>query len=438
MENNNIFLPRVLVIAHNPFSDTQSNGKTLTAFFKLWDKDNLAQIFLTTDVPDYTKCNKYYKLNDFDVFKRVFNKRIQGCEIYDSNLNEMRIIKNNVINNPILKVIRWNVTPFIRLLRDIMWKVAGYKTERMIKFIDDFKPSVVFFVSSSGVFAFEIAKWICEQRKLPLIMQTTDDYVTGKFSINPFFWIHLARLKKYYKWACAYSKCIIAIGDKMAREYRTRFGGKYFVAMNSSWNIDLPIYTSSNKTIKFLFAGNLGLNRWKVLLLIAECISEICQENEIKGELSIYSLIDPGESIKKLLNNPPFSFYKGSLNTNELLVVKEQSDVLVHVEAFDKKNKHITRLSVSTKIPEYLASGRCIFAVGPKDVASMEYLAENDLGILVTTHNKKDIKSKLYEIMNNTKSRIHYAQKGLRTAKERHNADDVASTIYKIISDLIV
>jgi len=428
-------MPRVLVVAYNPFSDTQSNGKTLTAFFKFWDPDKLAQLYLTTDVPDFSLCKKFFQINDFDVFKRLFNKKIQGREIRYSDLSGLRITKQRVTNNPVLKIMRQNISPLMRFLRQLMWQIAGYKTNALIKFIDDFDPQVIFFVSSNGVFPFYLTKWICERKKIPLITQTTDDYVTGNFTLNPLYWIHLIRLKRAFQWACLYSTRIIAIGDKMAHEYRSRFGGNYFVAMNSSERLCLPRYRPSNETIKFIYAGNLGLDRWKVLALIADSLAELYDEEGLKGELSVYSLIDPGRHARSALNKSPYSFFKGALNTEELIKVKVDADVLVHVEAFDRKNRHITRLSVSTKIPEYLASGRCIFAVGPSDVASMEYLADNDLGILSISGDKQDVKRATREVMINGHKRMYYAQKGLDFARKRHNAEDVALSMMQIISN---
>lgn len=428
-------LPRVLVISHNPFSDTQNNGKTLTALFKAWQTEKLAQLYLTTDVPDFSLCNKFFQINDFDILKRVFNKKIQGHEISYLDLHYMQIKKQGITNNPVLKMVRRNVSPFIRLARDIMWQIVGYKTEELIRFIDDFNPQLVFLVCSNGVFAFALARWICLRKNIPLVMQVTDDYVTGKATLDPFYWLHLIRLKRIFQWSCAYSTWIIAIGDKMVREYRARFGGNYFVAMNTSELSNVPAYRPSNETIKFVYAGNLGLNRWKVLGVIVECLAELDREERLKGELSVYSLIDPGKAAKSALNKAPFSFFKGALNTAELTKVKASADVFVHVEAFDRQNRHITRLSISTKIPEYMASGRCILAVGPADVASMEYLIEFNLGIIATSYDKKDIKQAVRDVMVNSGKRIYYAKRGLVVAKDRHDAEKVATSMVRLISN---
>jgi len=409
----------------------------MSSFFKQWDPERLAQIYITTDTPDFTICNNFFQIHDFDILKRVFNRKIQGRRIEPSVLSGIQFHKKDTRENSFFKKIRSNISPCHRLLRDILWMSVGFYTKDLKEFVNDFNPEIIFFQASSGVFAFDLTKRICNERKIPLVIQSTDDYITGRFTLDPFFWIHHFRLKKSFKEAFAYSTCIIAIGDKMAKEYASRFGGNYFVAMNAVSNINLPKYTPSNHVIKFTYAGNLGLNRWKMLVVIAECLAEIYQECGAKGELSIYSLLEPSVQELKRLNLPPFSAFKGALNTEELNAVKADSDILVHVEAFDSKNKHITRLSISTKIPEYLASGRCIFAMGPKDVASIQYIAEYDLGITVSSINKTDVKRELKGIMLNGQKRIQYAENGILIAQKRHNAIEISNNIFQIIAKAI-
>lgn len=426
---------KVLIVSHNAISDTQSNGKTISSLFAGWDKDCLAQLYLTTDVPDFTLCQKYFQLHDFDALKRlIFKSKYQGRRVYCESITEAELYKDNVKKNVLLNIIRNNISPLFRLIRDVLWNISGYKTGALKNFLDDFKPDIVFFQSSSGVFAFSIVKWICTSRNIPLVMQVTDDYVTGRRTYDPFFWLQLRRLNDAFKWAITYCECVVAIGDKMAEEYKRRFGGTYYIAMNSVSVLNLPVYKPSTSIIKLLYAGNLGLNRWKVLAVIGECIKEINEEYAILGELSIYSLVEPSPKELSHLLRPPYSSFKGALNTHELNTVKSDIDILVHVEAFDNINKHVTRLSISTKIPEYLASGRCIFAVGPDDVASIEYLSEYDLGVVVTTCDKRNIKESLKKLMINSEQRVHYAQKGLIVADERHNAESVANDIFQIIT----
>lgn len=434
IESNNNH-PRVLIVSHNPFSLTHNNGKTFTAFFKGWSKENIAQLYFTTDVPDFTTCEKFFQLHDFDILKRVYlDKQVQGRRVAYSDLSHMTAFKKKIRSSFAVKILKYNISPLFQFVKDILWNIAGYKTEGLKRFIDEFNPQIIFFHSYKDVFAFSLVKWICKSKNIPLIMLTTDDYVSGKFTLDPFFWIQLIRIKRAFKWAILFSDCIVAIGDKMAAEYKSCFGGNYIVAMNAIDELDLPANFLVDGTVKLLYAGNLGLNRWKTLALIAECLKEIYCEEGIHGELTIYSLTNPGAKELSLLNMLPFCSFKGALNTDQLYNEKINSDVLVHVESFDRKNRHITRLSISTKISEYLASRRCIFAVGPGDVASMQYLVNYDLGVTVVSDNKAIIKKALVNLMNDSEMRTRYSDKGVEVAKLRHNAVKTPESIFNIIS----
>jgi len=269
---------------------------------------------------------------------------------------------------------------------------------------------------------FDAVRYICDKKGIPLIMETTDDYVTAHFSIDPFYWTDYFKIYNRYKAAVLYSKCVFAIGDKMAIEYQKRFGGLFKVAMNSiEISDDVTPYILKNTIVKFVYAGNLGLNRWKVLSRIGKCLYEIKKENNIDVELDIYSLDTPNKNILKQLNIDNVMSYKGSLMQDNLIKVRNASDILIHVESFDRKNKYITRLSVSTKIPEYLLSKRCILAVGPADIASIQYILDNNMGEVISSLNKDKMKSKLLDLIMNGKKRINYINNGKVVAQERHN-----------------
>ena len=72
---------------------------------------------------------------------------------------------------------------------------------------------------------------------------------------------------------------------------------------------------------------------------------------------------------------------------------------MVHVESKKRKYRNITKLSVSTKISEYLAFRKCILAYGPIDVASIKYLKDNKSGIVCTT--KEEVYLKLKDFYSN-------------------------------------
>jgi hypothetical protein len=105
--------------------------------------------------------------------------------------------------------------------------------------------------------------------------------------------------------------------------------------------------------------------------------------------------------------------YMGGVSGNELEKRKSEADILLHVESDDEFSKSITRLSISTKIPEYLAVGRPVLAFGPSEVASMRLLKENKIGLVVDSNESdKSILKNLKELFYNKNYRITLAKRG--------------------------
>lgn len=431
--------PRVLVISHNPFSDTQNNGKTLSAFFNGWPKDKIAQLYLTYDKPDLTVCSNFYRVTDLDVLKQFFNKNRDNSgkidEKYINKDNEKeRLHQNRIylfIRNLFLKRI-----PIMNWFRDMVWnKVKPWKNEKMCKWIKDFNPEIIFFQSSSAYVIFDMVEYIRKLTNAELYTETTDDYVTKHFSIDPFYNININKLIIRYQNIVNKSKCIFAIGDMMAEEYKNRFGGNYKVAMNSIDISDkvIPYERIHNATIRILYTGNLGLNRWKVLQKIGKVLKRFNEKN-IKVKLDIYSLNKPSNTILKKINIKGIIEYKGSLDKEGLIKERNASDILLHVESFDKKNRNTTRLSISTKIPECLLSERCLVVVGPSDIASIKYVKDNKIGKIIDCINDKDMENKFKDIIENREERIEYINKGKKIAEQRHNFE----TNRKIIQNILL
>lgn len=51
---------RVLVISNNCFSQSNSNGRTLGNLFHGWPKENLAQMCVIAQDPNWELCDNYF------------------------------------------------------------------------------------------------------------------------------------------------------------------------------------------------------------------------------------------------------------------------------------------------------------------------------------------------------------------------------------------
>ena len=102
----------------------------------------------------------------------------------------------------------------------------------------------------------------------------------------------------------------------------------------------------------------------------------------------LYSNEEPGPELKKELCLPGASEYGGSLNPVQLKERLNTSDILVFAESFDPEQEEKVRYSLSTKVPEYMSTGRAILAIGPESVGSVSYL--RDVAACVSSADQMD------------------------------------------------
>lgn len=446
MKNNDL---KVLILSHNALSDTQNNGKTLSSFFYGWSKDSLAQIFLQPEIPDFTVCNNFYRMSDYEILNNFIYKGSIGNEIFEESKNNDNIqnLSSNIQKlylerrksterKGLNKLIHDNFvrrTPSFVLIRNLLWGKKKWINDNLINWINNFKPDVLFFQGSSAAFGYEIALWICNEFKIPLILELTDDYTCLLYRYSIIERSNLNKYLKLFKKAIKYASTVCVISDDMMYEYKKKFGGNYNVIMNS---VNIPAVVSRDdflQPIKLVYAGNVFLNRWKVLNIIGEALVKIKKENGIDASLDIYSPIPIPQKIVNELQKTGNVKYKGFLSSKELKHAISVSNILVHVESFDEKMRRITRLSISTKIPEYMASGKCILAVGPKDVASINYLSINDCAFVLNDIGEKSMIENILIMFRNHALRETYSQNALAVCKNRHDGEKMRKNIYDMV-----
>lgn len=430
---------RGLIIQNNPFSYKTGNGKTLAAIFAQWDSKNLAQIFTSNLQPDFFICKRYFKMSDAAALKSFMRHCACGAEISDKDCagkddpGERK--KSSNLKSGIQGWMRGS--HFVAIVRDFIWRKSKWNNENLRQWLDDIQPQFVFLLAGNMSVFYDMAFFICNKFRIPLFLQITDDYFIYRSGCNPWKNLHRRRMSKKLDEAIKQCECSFVICDKMARVFAEKYGGKYFVCMNSVEVQDLQEteVKHDRKNINLVYAGNLGINRWKVLSLIGQALAELKQEG-ISACLHVYSSYVPTKKIQKKLTLPSVSEFCGSVYGEELDRVKNGADILVHVEAFEKRYRQLTYTAMSTKVPEYLGSGRPILAVGPSEAASIEFLNQNEAALVVTEWSKEAIKEQIRRFVSGGDELAEMRERAVRIARERFSRDKSAEHIFNIISEV--
>lgn len=404
--------PKVLIISHNPFSKVLNNGKTLEAIFSYIPKENIAQLYFSEHSPDFSYCNKYYRVTDKDM--------IRSCFLFNKKNSVITTNKQNNTNRPYKKIISLfkKKSLELNLFRDLLWKTNLWKSKDLYNWIKTLDLDLIFFVGGGSGFSHDIALYCSKLTDKPLATYFTDDYLIYPQKKSLFDSIQRYRMKCFYKRTVNFSSILFCIGETMSKEYSAYFNKQFHSIMNLVTVQQYEPYKENSPLIISYFGG-LHLNRWKMILRLSTLINK-------KACINIYSVNHPSKNVLDLFQKHNINF-KGSLEENQLKKEMLSSDILLHVESDDPKNKSLTKLSISTKIPEYLITGRVVIGFGPEDVASIKLLKDNKIGIVLSS-NESDISlsEKLHLILSDFDYRKNIGEKGYIYAVTNFNKDLIA------------
>ena len=88
-------------------------------------------------------------------------------------------------------------------------------------------------------------------------------------------------------------------------------------------------------------------------------------------------------------------------------------------------------MAFSTKIPEYLASGKIIWAVGPKGIESIDYLNRNNAAVISDSMDK--IMPALEDLLNERINVQALLINAVDTLEKNHNKNTIQNLLYKEI-----
>ncbi len=420
--------PKVLVISHNVFSNTSNMGRTLANFFLGWPKDKIAQFYIHSEQPTTDVSINYFRVTDFDNIKKPKGKI--GTVFGEADITP-DLASERVDAGGEAKIYQHGRSrkPYMYLGRNFIWGLNRWYNKRLKAWLDEFSPEVIFFASGDYAFSYRIAQKIAKRFNIPIVTYVCDDFYFVKKDDNSFLYrLSKRQFDRTMKKLFSENLELVAICDKISEDYEKEFGTRSHTVMTTSTQGKLEKVEKEGK-VKFSYIGNLGYDRHIQVADIGKTLFEV-SGGEIL--LDVYSGEKKEEKLKLLTKENGIDFH-GSIPYDEVVKVMQESDVLTHTESFDEDMRKKVRHSVSTKIADSLSTGKCLFAYGPDDVASMEYLAKNDAAYCVTEKDK--LSTALKELIENEDLRKEYAKKAEAVAEKFHNMEENCKKIKKILSD---
>lgn len=421
--------PKVLVVTTNAWRDN-TGINTLIEFFKCWNPNRIAQIYTKATFPKTTVCNKFFSISENAVMRSVMNRSITtGKEVHNETVDSIMDNPSAKKEQKIYSSYKGKVRELLSICREIVWKYGKWKTAELDYFIDEFNADVLFIPIYPTIYMGRIQKYIISRTQKPVVSYLADDNYTYKsVHKNPISLIHRHILRKYVKYIIEHSTKLMVIAPKQKEEYDRIFCTDSVVMTKGIDFNPFESYQAGNP-IKMVYTGKLIIGRWKSLAAIAEAFGGINRDGT-KITLDIYTTDSLTDEQTKLLNRNGCSV-KGALTLEQVKAVQKEADILVFVESLEKKFRNTARLSFSTKITDYLRSGKCIFAIGDKDIAPIDYFNRYDSAVTAISY--EQISEKLTELVNAPDLVLEYAKKAYDCGVEHHERGRMDSILIHTI-----
>ena len=407
---------RILIISHLPLSDETNVGKTLLNLFSSYPIRNVMQLYFKNVGETNADYDSFYigDISRSTADEKMANTRNGGLGIL----------------YPILTFFDIR-SPFLLLLRDLFWSFKDLEKLGLYKWVENGKPDSIFLAPGYSMFPYKIAVKLSAKYNIKLCTYFMEDFYNEKrFSLSPFFWIRYYLFRKTVRKCVKQSDKLFCLNDALNKEYKDCFNRDLITLFNPA---DIPstkpVAPNNIKNLIILYGGSISESRIDVLLAIGNAVKNL-REKGYDVVFNIYGPVQTDAVLQDITRCDGIN-YGGLLDSKELKTKISESNCVVHVESFKPKYIAKTKMAFSTKIPEYLASGKIIWAVGPKGIESIDYLNRNNAAVISDSMDK--IMPALEDLLNERINVQALLINAVDTLEKNHNKNTIQNLLYKEI-----
>lgn len=431
---------RVLILSAEVWQDGTNGGNVLSNIFANSNYE-FAQVYCNPGIPQNTLCRKYYQMTDSMVIRNFINRKPIGKAFELTNVTENRKITAveaipEKQNKKIYSFFHRHRLSIFYFARHFFWNRANWKNKNLREFIDSFNPDIIFAPCYGDQFMLKLTRYVKDYTGKNVISYISDDaYTLRQFRLSPYFWMHRMVIRRELRKTFPYYSLTYTMTESQKEQCEKDFNANMKILRKA---VPFTITNASEKhvgtPIRLVYAGGIYLNRWKTLRKVAEVIKKI-NENGVKIQLHIYTANEITTAINKSLNDGKNSIIHSSVTQKELERIYMQSDLALHVESFDLRNRLLVRMSFSTKIVDCLASGCAVLAICDKKQSGYLYLKEQKAAMCA--ENREQIEEILSYILKNPKIISEYAKNAKRCCEKNHNKNRITNIIQTDFEEIV-
>ncbi len=289
------------------------------------------------------------------------------------------------------------------------------------KLAQDFDPEVVLYRPAPRTAELHhTAMRLIDRLRTPLVTWIMDDWPTAYSAEDP-----AAATKLLRDWRKLLSRSVarLSISDAMSGAFKARYGYDFTAIANGVDPADWPdAVPNKDDDLKVRYAGSLAENMTlHSIVKVAQAVEQLAEggvgiQFEIKTRELWRRIAEP--QLKDLKHT---RFIVADLQPVEYRTWLSGADISVIAYNFDERSKSYIQYSLANKLPECLASGAPLLAIGPSDVATISALEKYDAGLRVTENSSDAIFNALKTLAAAPERRREIGEKGQQIAFQHFN-----------------
>lgn len=415
----------VLVVNVQSMTEENATCITMRSLFSNWPSESICEVSVSSAPIETERFKAVTLQNGFFPLRKLLmseaadklNKKMKASSLPDSAPNKNALNKEKVRQ---LCYALSDMTPII-------------KRGEILRKIGNFKPDVIYTIGCS-ILSLKLSYMLSKHYGVNIVMHFMDNWVEElEWSSNSLLKPYHSILKGYVKKCYKHSKCALAISEAMAKHYTELTGVSHDYIMNS-----VPLNDFRNEpreitsTVTVTYAGGLHLERWVTLKEVEKQLLQYGERSQRSIVFNIYTSQTDREKYSDYFDNR-ITVFHNYVSHAEISRIYKASDILIHAEALNSKYNAFFKYSVSTKIPEYLSSGRPVILLCPESMALYNYLKENNAAYV--TDSTDSFLTLFESLINDTTERFNIINSAQKLAAENHDFYDAQKKIKHILEE---
>ena len=423
--------PRILVVGH--IYNNTGIGITLTNLFAKIPKENIAFVSINENFSNqnYNTCFLLGKKEYNYIFPLNWMMKISDSKI---------ISPGNILVANHKKGKKWQF--YYKFLNPFLHGIGLYDDRIRYKVSDDlenwiksYNPDIIY--SALGSYSMccffkKIMDCFPEKRYAVHLM---DDWLHSQANNKLIF------RKKYenkldfvFRSILTRTQIKIVISEKMAKEYSRIYREKFIWFHNP---VDTNRFYAENRPSRpgksIIYIGKINKDNYDV---INDLIMALPAINERKNcHLQIYTPTEKTYLNSKLSLNQFVTLHQ-AVPYETIPTILSQGDLLFLPLSFRKESIRYTRLSISTKLSEYMATGRPLLVYAPENIAITEFVRNNECAFILSEKNPEILAEKIIFILTAQEKDIKsVVNKAVQISREKFDYDRVTSQFSKLWDD---